>query len=55
MYNLDISTNEDYYDYLINEQVTGIAALKVYSYTLSYNTLIDDKFTGNEQRRNIYV
>lgn len=54
MYNLDISTNEDYYDYYINGQVTGIAALKVYSYSLSYNTLIDEKFTGNEQRRDVW-
>lgn len=54
MYNLDVSTNEDYYDYELNQEVTGIAALKVYDYSLEYKTLIDEKFTGNEQRRDVW-
>lgn len=54
MYNLDISTNEDYYDYELNQEVIGIAALQVYSYSISYKTLIDEKFTGNEQRRDVW-
>lgn len=54
MYNLDISTNEDYYDHELNQEVIGIAALQVYSYSISYKTLIDEKFTGNEQRRDVW-
>ena len=45
MYNLDVSTNEDYYDYELNQEVTGIAALKVYDYSLEYKTLIAVSYT----------
>lgn len=55
MYYLDFTTNTDYYDENIEQQVTGMAALKVYSYTLSYNTLIDEAWTGREQRRDAWV
>lgn len=51
MIGLDITTNDDYTDDVNGVEAWGIAALQVYSYTLSYNTLVDDKWTGNEQRR----
>lgn len=51
MIGLDITTNEDYKDVANGVEAWGITALQVYSYTLSYNTLIDEKWTGNEQRR----
>lgn len=49
MLGLDITTNTDYKQGDL--EVWGIMALQVYSYTLSYNTLIDEKWTANEQRR----
>lgn len=51
MIGLDITTNEDYKDVANGVEAWGITALQVYSYTLSYNTLVDEKWTGNEQRR----
>lgn len=51
MIGLDITTNEDYNEVAEGVEAWGIVALQVYSYTLSYNTLVDDKWTGNEQRR----
>lgn len=52
---LDVTTNEDYRDYDLNVDVIGIAALNVYSYQISYNTLIDTKWSGNEQRRDVWT
>lgn len=49
MIGLDITTNTDYVN--ASDSVWGISALQVYSYTLSYDTLVDEKWTGNEQRR----
>ena len=49
MIGLDITTNEDYVQG--DMEVWGITALQVYDYSLSYNTLIDEKWTANEQRR----
>lgn len=51
MIGLDVTSNSDYRDDSIGVEAWGITALQVYSYTLSYNTLIDEKWTGNEQRR----
>lgn len=52
MLGLDVTTNEDYEDSKSGaEFIYGIKALQVYSYEISYNTLVDEKFTGNEQRR----
>lgn len=51
MIGLDVTSNSDYRDDSIGIEAWGITALQVYSYTLSYNTLIDEKWTGNEQRR----
>lgn len=52
MYGLDITTNTNYTDSGSGtELIYGIKALQVYSYEVSYNTLVDEKFTGNEQRR----
>lgn len=52
MYGLDITTNSNYTNAsVVSDTIYGIKALQVYSYTLSYNTLVDEKFTGNEQRR----
>lgn len=50
MYALDITTNNNYTNEF-GDTVYGLIALQVYSYTLSYNTLIDEKWTANEQRR----
>ena len=49
MIGLDITTNENYVQG--DMEVWGITALQVYDYSLSYNTLIDEKWTANEQRR----
>lgn len=51
MIGLDVTSNSDYRDDSIGVEAWGITALQVYSYTLSYNTLVDEKWTGNEQRR----
>lgn len=51
MLGLDITTNQDYTDGNSGVEVWGIVALQLYDYTISYNTLVDDKWTGNEQRR----
>lgn len=48
---MDITTNTDYKDYETGAEVWGIAAAQVYSYKLEYNTLIDEKWSANEQRR----
>ncbi len=50
MLGLDITTNTDY-KAAGNLEVWGITALQLYSYTLEFNTLVDEKWTGNEQRR----
>ena len=52
MLGLDITTNTDY-KAAGNLEVWGITALQLYSYTLEFNTLVDEKWTGNEQRREI--
>lgn len=49
MLGLDITTNSDYKNGEID--VRGIKALQVYSYNLEFNTLIDEKWSANEQRR----
>lgn len=49
MIGLDISTNSDYKTGDL--EVWGIMALQVYSYTIQYSTMIDEKWTANEQRR----
>ena len=51
MLGLDISTNENYTDGNEGLDVWGIVAVQVYDYNISYNTLVDEKWTGNEQRR----
>lgn len=51
MIGLDVTSNSDYKDVANGVEAWGIMALQVYSYTLSYNTLVDEKWTGNEQRR----
>lgn len=52
MNGLDITTNESYLDSAIcSEVIYGIKALQVYSYAVGFNTLVDEKWTGNEQRR----
>lgn len=51
MIGLDCTVAEDYKDVANGVEAWGIVALQVYSYTLSYNTLVDEKWTGNEQRR----
>lgn len=51
MIGLDCTVSEDYKDVANSVEAWGIVALQVYSYTLSYNTLVDEKWTGNEQRR----
>lgn len=50
MIGLDITTNKDY-KLGDGTEVWGITALQLYSYTIEYNTLVDEKWTGNEQRR----
>lgn len=49
MLGLDITTNTDYASGDLD--VRGIMALQVYSYAIEYNTLIDEKWSANEQRR----
>ena len=49
MLGLDITTNSDYKSGDL--EVRGIMASQVYSYTLDYKTLIDEKWSANEQRR----
>lgn len=49
MLGLDITTNTNYKTGDL--EVWGIMALQVYSYTLQYSTLIDEKWSANEQRR----
>lgn len=52
MVGLDITRNSNYTDSASGtELIYGIKALQIYSYTLSYNTLVDEKWSGNEQRR----
>lgn len=52
---VDFTTNEDYRDYDLDVDVLGIASLSVYGYQISYNTLIDTKWSGNEQRRDVWT
>ena len=49
MLGMDITTNGDYKNGDL--EVRGIVASQVYSYTLDYKTLIDEKWSANEQRR----
>lgn len=49
MIGLDITTNSDYKSG--DMDVRGIMASQVYSYSVEYKTLVDEKWSANEQRR----
>jgi hypothetical protein len=49
-YILDITTNTDYTDDL-SRNIIGIKAKKVFVTDIEFKTIIDEHWTGNEQRR----
>lgn len=54
MLGLDATVNANYKDDTENIDVWGIQAQQVYSYNVKYNTLVDEKWTGNEQRSPVW-
>lgn len=48
---VDFTTNRDLYYEELGRTVIGLKALDEYTTTVSYKTIIDEAFSGNEQRR----
>ncbi len=55
MLGLDITTNTDSIDSTSQSKIWGITALQLYSYSISFKTLVDSKWTGNEQRNSVWT
>lgn len=48
---VDFTTNEDRFDNSLQTTIIGLQALEVYELDIEFKTIIDEAWSGNEQRR----